>query len=140
MFKTLQELQIPLRCKVLMFPARLRHKVNNLEKGKTDKIAPDVLKCLENCAEYHDIKDKLPKNLLRKYKSPESMYLINKKTAKDIVSTIQNHLNNSPIIEVNPGLGLITKHLLNCQKNHIYLYESSNYFSQHLHVSIFLLV
>ncbi|KAJ0173608.1 hypothetical protein K1T71_010757 [Dendrolimus kikuchii] len=135
MFKKLQEFQFLSRYKLFNFSLRLRHKTTTdcVEKDKSTKVASDVVKFLQNSDEYRDVTDKLPKSLLRKYRSPESMYLINRKTAKDIVNTVKEHLNDSPIIEVNPGLGLITERLLHCQKNHIYLYESLSYFSQHLH-------
>ncbi|KAJ2953334.1 hypothetical protein O0L34_g924 [Tuta absoluta] len=72
--------------------------------------------------------DKLPKALLRKYKTPESMYLINRKTAKGIAKVIQSHLDGSPVVEVNPGLGFLSEELLRVHKNHHYLYETSSHF------------
>ncbi|CAH2258298.1 jg10524 [Pararge aegeria aegeria] len=82
---------------------------------------------------YRDIVDKVPKSLLKKYKTPESMYLINKNTAKCITETFINYISkNSPIVEINPGFGFLTQELLECQKDPIYLYEISNHFSQFL--------
>ncbi|KAJ8714052.1 hypothetical protein PYW08_007672 [Mythimna loreyi] len=61
------------------------------------------------------------------------MYLINKETAKEIVNTIKERINNnSPLIEVNPGFGFLTEELLQCQNNPIYMYEMSSQFSTHL--------
>lgn len=120
-----------------IFTIRLRHKLNKKTNEKDLKLATDVVNYLENSEEYRDVKDKLPNSLLRKYKTPESMYLINKKTAKYIAKTVTSHINEeSAVVEVNPGLGFLSEELLHCMSNHIYMYETSNHFSPHLNVSI----
>lgn len=136
MFKKLHKNKFLLGLKELQLLLRLEYKTKSQLKNEelfTNKGASDVIKYLENTVVYKDIKDMLPKSLLRKYKTPESMYLINRDTAKVIANTVKNDINNSPVIEVNPGLGLLTEQLLNCQKNHIYLYEASMHFTQQLH-------
>lgn len=121
--------------------ARLCHKVNKQNDLKQPKVAQDVMNYLESSIEYKDIIDVMPKTLLKKYKTPETMYLINKKTAKDITSTILNYLNKeAPIVEVNPGFGFLTQELLRCQKNPIFLYETSNHFIQFLNVSLIMYI
>ncbi|CAH0728458.1 unnamed protein product, partial [Brenthis ino] len=113
--------------------ARFCHKINKQNDLKQPKVAQDVMNYLESSIEYKDIIDVMPKTLLKKYKTPETMYLINKKTAKDITSTILNYLNKeAPIVEVNPGFGFLTQELLQCQKKPIFLYETSNHFTQFL--------
>ncbi|XP_045502971.1 dimethyladenosine transferase 2, mitochondrial [Colias croceus] len=114
--------------------ARLKHKENKqneeiqIEKGA--KYATDLMNYLESNEEYKNIIPCLPKVLLKKYKTPETMYIINKNTARDIADTIKGHFDkHAPIVEVNPGLGFLTEAILRCQKNPVYLYESSNYFS-----------
>ncbi|KAH9639240.1 hypothetical protein HF086_014104 [Spodoptera exigua] len=118
----------------LKFHLRLSHKTSRQPKEKPPpKLATDVVNYINSTPEYNDIKNKIPNSLLRKYKTPESMYLINKKTAKDIVNTIKNNINNnSPLIEVNPGFGFLSEELLQCQKNPIYMFEMSSQFSSHL--------
>lgn len=117
--------------------SRLRHKINKQnEEKQAPKVAADVVNYLENNPEYHGIQNQIPKSLLRKYKTPESMYLINKTTAKEIANTIKNHLNgDSPVVEVNPGLGYLSHELLRCHNGHLYMYETLNHFSQCLSVS-----
>lgn len=116
---------------------RLCYSTGKEKLEKQPKLASDVLKYLENDSDYSKIIEKLPRSLLRKYKTPESMYLINTKTAREIAETIRNHVNEeSPVVEVNPGLGYLSKELLQCTKNHIYLYETSSHFSPHLEVSM----
>ncbi|XP_013170932.1 PREDICTED: dimethyladenosine transferase 2, mitochondrial [Papilio xuthus] len=112
---------------------RLWYSTSKEKVEKQPKLAADVLKYLENDSDYSKIIEKLPRPLLRKYKTPESMYLINTTTAKEIAETVRNHINEeSPIVEVNPGLGFLSKELLQCTKNHLYLYETSSHFTQHL--------
>lgn len=122
----------------LLFSWRLRTKVSprNNEK-EPPKAVSDVEKFIDSSPEYFQIKDKLPKSLLKKFKSPESMYLINKQTAKHITKALESHLDKDcSIIEVNPGLGILTNELLQCQKNRIYIYESLNHFTPYLQVSL----
>lgn len=116
---------------------RLQHKQAKTKHEKPPpKAAVDVLNYIENSSEYVDVKDRLPSSLLRKYKTPESMYLINKSTAKVIAQTVKKHMNEySPMVEVNPGLGLLSMELLQCNKNQLYMYETSNHFTQYLNVS-----
>ncbi|XP_045776377.1 dimethyladenosine transferase 2, mitochondrial [Maniola jurtina] len=111
---------------------RFRHKVNKqLEDKPEPKVAADVMNYLKNSTDYKEIVDKVPKTLLKKYKAPETMYLINKNTAKNITETLVNYISNdAPIVEINPGFGFLTRELLQCQKKSIYLYEISNHFSQ----------
>lgn len=120
---------------IVYFSARLRHKLNKKNEKEAPRTAPDVIQFLDSSPENRAIKEKLPKFLFRKYKAPENMYLINSKTAKVIANVVKNHLSKeSPIIEVNPGLGFLSEELLKCQENPIYMYEISNHFSQHLNV------
>lgn len=120
----------------LLFCWRLQHKASPRKSEKEPKVAPDVVKFIDSSPEYQQLKDSLPKSLLRKYKNPESMYLIDTHTAKHITQAIKKHLDNvSPVIEVNPGLGILTRELLQNQKNCIYAYETLNHFTPHLQVS-----
>lgn len=101
------------------------------------KVAQDVMNYLSNSQEYKNIINRIPRTLLKKYKTPETMYLINENTAKEITTVVNLHMNKcSPIVEVNPGFGFLTQELLKCQSNPIYLYESSHHFTQLLTVSI----
>lgn len=115
---------------------RLSHKIRQKSEKEDVKLAKDVLNYLDNTPEYYNIKDKLPKSLLRKYKTPESMYLINKNTAKSISKTLKKHISaDSPVVEVNPGLGFLSEELLQNWSNHIHMFETSSHFSQHINVS-----
>lgn len=116
---------------------RFQHKLNKpIAEKSASVIAQDVKNYLESMSDYRDIIDQIPKHLLKKYKAPETMYLINKKTATEIVNILNNNIEKkSPIVEVNPGFGYLTNELLKTCKNNLYLFESSNQFSKFLEVS-----
>lgn len=71
--------------------------------------------------------EKIPKFCLkRKSKTPETFY----NTNKSIASTIAKHLikdlhKDTPILEVNPGLCLLTKELLETCDNNLLLFEDN---------------
>lgn len=141
-FHTITMIVKPLLCRCLLvqcspfkFGFRLRHKLKNVDKPPA-KASSEVVKYLETQPEYAELKDHMPKSLLRKFKAPESMYLINRKTAKDIANTIRDYLEPQlPVIEVNPGFGFLSEELLQLPLDHIYMYEISNNFSPYKNVS-----
>ncbi|XP_026480269.1 dimethyladenosine transferase 2, mitochondrial-like [Ctenocephalides felis] len=105
------------------------------KKEKTpEKSKTNVLIHLENDANFQEIKDQIPEKLF-KYRrvAPEGLYLINKDTAYDILFAILPYLQTSSagessLIEVNPGLGLLTDLLLNNWSREITLYEPNTQF------------
>ncbi|XP_049954047.1 dimethyladenosine transferase 2, mitochondrial [Schistocerca serialis cubense] len=80
------------------------------------------------------LKDVPGKILKMRRKIPEALYLVDDDVADEIVTAINKEVEslNSPIIEANPGLGLITKRLLNCGAQNLQLYESSAEFKARL--------
>ncbi|XP_050674992.1 dimethyladenosine transferase 2, mitochondrial isoform X2 [Leptidea sinapis] len=122
------------RSKTIGFWIRFRHKASaELRDENNPKISQDVLKFLYNNDDYKDLIDRIPKNLLKRYKTPETMYMINKKSAKLICDTVKCHFDkNAPIVEVNPGFGFLTEEILQCQENPVYLYEHAKYFDPFL--------
>ncbi|CAF4911308.1 unnamed protein product [Pieris macdunnoughi] len=114
---------------------RFRHKINNQseEPDENTKVAQGLMNYLNSNKEYNDVVPHLPRMLLKKYKTPETMYLINRKTAKDISTIItRNFEKEAPIVEVNPGLGFLTEEILRNQNNPVYLYESTKFFQKSL--------
>lgn len=72
-----------------------------------------------------------PEGLLRKKSAaPTGCYLTCKKSARIVADELLRDLPPKlPIIEVNPGNGMITDHILqNTKKNPIFLYEPESYF------------
>lgn len=128
---------------VKLLLVRLRHKINNQndELDENTKVAQDLINYLNKNKEYSEIVPHLPKMLFKKYKTPETMYLINKKTANDIANVIKNHFEKEvPIVEVNPGLGFLTEEILKSQNKQIFLYESMKFFQNSLKVSFFIIL
>lgn len=80
------------------------------------------------------LKDVPAKILKVRRKAPDALYLVDDDVADDVVTTINKEVEtlDSPIIEANPGLGLITKRLLNCGAQNLQLYESNGDFKAHL--------
>lgn len=64
-------------------------------------------------------------------KNPRSIYIAHNETAKKIFTIIQKYQKNVPFIEMNPGIGLLTKKLLtsNCSKLILCEYDKQFYFS-----------
>lgn len=120
---------------LLKSPVRLCHKMNKIHEKQETKVSQEVINYLESSPEYKNIINIVPKSLLRKYKAPETMYLINENTARNITETLKKYIEkDAPVVEVNPGPGLLTQELLQCQKKKLYLYETSNHFAQLLKV------
>ncbi|XP_013184211.2 dimethyladenosine transferase 2, mitochondrial [Amyelois transitella] len=123
------------RCNQLQGFSRLQHKRHIENEKIVPALAQDVLKYLDSFPEYMLLKDQLPKSLLRKYKSPENMYLINKDTAGEIVTVMKEYIDKDcPVVEVNPGFCFMSQELLNQVPNHIYMYEMSHHFAPHLNL------
>lgn len=73
-----------------------------------------------------------PPNLLRRKVSSDDLYVTNPKWAEVII----NHLNaaetKAPIVELNPGIGILTRELLDKTKTTIHCLESQKVFKQHM--------
>lgn len=136
--KTFQTATVYATNNPIVLSLRLRHKLNKQNDAKeSPKLAADVVNYLKSFPEYEGLIKQLPKSLLKKYKNPESMYLINKKTAKEIAKTIKSSLDKSPVVEVNPGLGILSEELLQVHRGPHFMYECSTHFIPHLSVSNF---
>ncbi|XP_037955596.1 dimethyladenosine transferase 2, mitochondrial-like [Teleopsis dalmanni] len=114
-------------CKQLTNIHRLSTKVKNKIKTKTIPA----------------VNTEIPQKLLnKKLKTPDSMYIINEIAANIIDESIEPFLSNTQCktaIEINPGLGLFTKKLLDREKqfDNILLFESTDEFlskQEELHV------
>lgn len=112
-------------------------------KGKKKRMPATASKLSNEIKSYFSphhreyILEKFPEKLLRrKTKTPESLYIVNEDSAKKIVQHLKaNIASDKLLIEVNPGIGLLTKHLLNETSNDLLLYESNDSFIPELNVS-----
>lgn len=79
--------------------------------------------------------DDFPRKLIQKKKVPDSLYLASKKSAKTIANALKTDLRpDIPIIEANPGVGLITGLLMKEVENDIFLYEPNEEFLKPINV------
>lgn len=97
----------------------------------------ELFKYLESQKGSYDIESLASPYLLKIHQVvPESLYLVSSSTAKSIVNLIGDKLKgNIPVVEVNPGIGCLTKELLNYGITDISLFESSPFHETSLTVS-----
>lgn len=125
-------------------PANINYRnlVSALPK-RTKKIKDDGVKIPKQIISYFDEPEKrfvlnsFPEKVLQKIrKNPDGLYIANDETARVIANALGKDLNpNKLIVEANPGVGLLTKHLLNKTENDVLLYEPKEHFHRHLNVS-----
>ncbi|CAG9789335.1 unnamed protein product [Diatraea saccharalis] len=118
------------RSYTIKYMKKLQQRQSSMKtEQKNTKVANDVINYLQNIPEYTGLLENLPKSLLRKYRTPENMYLINKNTADKILNTLKPHIRpENPIIEVNPGMGFLSEKLITNLNNNLYMFETSNHF------------
>lgn len=79
----------------------------------------------------------MPEELLKRKKSPPALYLASTVTARIIADALKENLApGQSLIEVNPGLGLISRYLANEVDNDIQLFEPYEHFHANLAVTI----
>lgn len=84
-----------------------------------------------------NILQSFPEKLLKRKKAPEGFYIATESAAKQIFDALKSYKlqPDKPIIEVNPGLGLLTKHLVNETGNDLILFEPIESFHSNISVS-----
>lgn len=88
--------------------------------------------------ERRDVLKRFPEEFIKRKKTvSDGFYLACNDTARMIADALMKDLPpNRTLIEVNPGLGLVTEHLINEKPNKLVLYEPIAHFRPHLNVSI----
>lgn len=110
------------------------------KKRKTStepRISKDIQSHFSNKEREFVLKQFPDKLLRKKIKTPENMYICDEGCAELIADYITNSDgNDKPVIEINPGLGLLSKHLLKRTTNDLMLYENNEFFNTELHVRL----
>ena len=105
-------------------------------KSSTEpRISKDIQSYFNN-KEREFVLKKFPEKFLRKkIKTPENLYICDEECAEIIADYItKSDGNNKPVIEINPGIGMLTKHLLQKTNNDLMLYENNEFFNTELNV------
>lgn len=99
------------------------------------KMPKDMKKYFESNKK-ENIMNAFPEKLLvKKQKTPEIIYIADKTTAKIISEHITKDLPaDRPLIEVNPGAGILTQELKKMNVNDLRLFENDSFFTQTLKV------
>uniref|UniRef100_A0A1B6EL97 rRNA adenine N(6)-methyltransferase n=1 Tax=Cuerna arida TaxID=1464854 RepID=A0A1B6EL97_9HEMI len=118
---------------------KLDENCSGLDSGITSKSKvklPHSMKHYNAVLEYfdskqcsNDIVNKIPiVYMLRKYSSPKVLYIIDKDMADKMFEAMQPHLfsSNGYLLEVNAGVGLLTKRLLEANIPRLRIYESNS--------------
>jgi dimethyladenosine transferase 2 len=113
----------------------VKPKPRKRSKSTEMRISKDIQEHFRT-PEQVDILRKFPEKLLRKkIKTPEHLYIADPNTAKIISKyLIQDVVKEKPFLEINPGLGLLTKELLDNTENKILLFEAEEKFAASMKV------
>lgn len=107
-------------------------------KATAETKLPTDMSSYFNKADREGLLKSMPAKLLKKkIKSPPALYLASSATARIIADALKENLApGQSLIEVNPGLGLISKHLAKEVDNDIQLFEPYEGFHANLLVTI----
>lgn len=82
-----------------------------------------------------------PKLLNKKQNVPESMYVAHPKAVDAIAEhVLSGHSRHKTFVEINPGLGLLTRKLLGAQVDDIRLFEGTREMLPYLNVGIYIYI
>lgn len=97
----------------------------NKNKPESVKVSKDVVKHFDT--PYRSAAFDFPKSLMlkKRKKSNDVFYVADKLAASKIIKEFKKDLPaNKPILEINPGIGLLTKYLIQDTPNDLFLYEN----------------
>ena len=105
-------------------------------KSSTEpRISKDIQSYFSNKEREFVLKQFPDKLLRKKIKTPENLYICDEGCAELIANYItKSDGYDKPVIEVNPGLGMLSKHLLKRTTNDLMLYENNEFFNTELNV------
>lgn len=115
-------------------PPALRKK-RAVKDATESKIPKEIL---NNCNSPEELRtiNSFPSKFHKKRTTSDIFYMANDKQACHIADIITKDLRpDQMLLEANPGVGFITKHLLERTENNIILYESSSSLVNNLSVS-----
>lgn len=106
-------------------------KVQTPAHKKSELPQSQIVKYFEN-DQFPETLDQFPPSLLRRKVSSDSIYLTNRQWANVVVKHLGHMEQNVPILELNPGVGILTKELLANTNANIHCLESQRLFKTHM--------
>lgn len=113
-----------------LFSSQLQVKKTSKKVSSKKVVNTEIVNYLKECGLDHLI-DQIPKTLFsQSCKERTRLYLMNPDVAKSLATMISKDLlkNTSHVIETNPGLGFLTKELLDMGVPSVTLYEKNESF------------
>lgn len=115
-----------------------------LRRKKSKDVVSEPRAAVKSVLTYFDVPERrhvlkrFPEELIKRKKNvSDGFYIACDDTARTIADALMKDLPpDRTLIEVNPGLGLVTEHLINETPNKLMLYEPISHFRPHLNVSI----
>lgn len=109
---------------------QLDHDNQQKQQPKKRKVPQDIKEQFFKSDELKTIVNKFPEKFLRKkYKVPGQLYIAHPSAAQCIAPHLTAGIpTDMPVIEVNPGLGLLTQELIDHGLSNLRLYESAKEF------------
>lgn len=117
---------------LLQNKSRVKQEKKEIEEAIDLKASKEILKHFNepNC-KY--ILSCFPERHLKRKKKPDDLYIANETTARTIADWIKKDLKaDQTLIEVNPGLGLLTTHLVKETANDILIFEPDEHFHPYI--------
>lgn len=101
------------------------------KKTPTTKISKEIAQYMSSTPGMSKLINLIPGIFMKKTKSIENIHLINPQTAFILARAIGKHIEgDNQVLELNPGLCLLTRHLLEFNINKLILYEVSPLFKE----------
>lgn len=100
-------------------------KIKSSESKSTVKLSRDIQSYFKDINK-NSILPLIPEKFLKRTKRiADQLYLTDEDVAEIIFNEINKHCSTSTIVEVNPGIGLLTKKLMTKPLSQLILYESN---------------
>lgn len=133
--------EITIRHRDLVFPATTHLRSLSSKVGRKKIEDPGEMKASKEILKHFNeprrefVLKMFPEKLLKKKKTPDDLYLASEETARKIADVLKKDLKpDATLIEVNPGLGLLTTHLINETKNDMLIFEPDEHFHPYINV------
>ncbi|GAB0092805.1 rRNA adenine N(6)-methyltransferase [Sergentomyia squamirostris] len=110
-------------------PKKTRKK-RKVKSAENDAIPENIIEYFKSKHQSAQLEGFPSDYLIKKQQTPDHLYIVDESVAKTVAGIVcKNSQDDSPIVEINPGLGILTQELLKVSKQKIHLYEVDNEFN-----------